>query len=102
MLSLCGYCKSNIPREFIQKIELPVVYLNAWSNNFGRYHIIPGYPFILPFLYGFYVFRFVYLLDKLTPRMEEKKIAPVGLVFAFIYIPSQIVLSALIAVLIPL
>jgi len=83
-------------------LELPMVYNGAWSNNFGNIHIVEGYPVILPFLYGFYILWFKLLLKYLVPKLEERKIEPAGLLFAFIYIPSQLIISALLITLIPI
>ncbi len=91
----------NYPRAFIAGalldllLELPLVYSKAWSNNFGGTQIVQGYPLILPFLYGFYVLWFELLLKYLTPKLENRKVGPNGLLFAFIYIPTQLIISAL-------
>ncbi|MEM2873634.1 MAG: hypothetical protein QXD82_05655 [Nitrososphaerales archaeon] len=76
-------------------LELPMVYSKAWSNNFGGTQIVQGYPLILPFLYGFYVLWFELLLKYLAPKLENRKVGPSGLLFAFIYIPTQLIISAL-------
>jgi len=81
-------------------LELPMVYSKAWSNNFGGIQIIQGYPLILPFLYGFYVLWFELLLKHLTPKLENRKVESTGLFFAFIYILSQLIISALLVSLI--
>ncbi|MCP8322114.1 MAG: hypothetical protein H3Z52_14445, partial [archaeon] len=49
-----SYLRAFIAGMFFDSlIELPMIYNGAWSNNFGKIHIIEGYPLILPFFYGF-------------------------------------------------
>jgi hypothetical protein len=106
-----SYLKAFIAGMFFDSvIELPMIYIGAWSNNFGNIHIINGYPLILPFFYGFYVLWFKVLLDYLVPKLESYEIKPLkpykirsaGLLFAFIYIPSQVIISTLLGILMPI
>ncbi len=82
-------------------LELPMTYYSAWSNNFGRLHIVPGYPYILPFIYGLYVSWFVFLHDHLASRIKAKRTTR-GLIFKAIYIPTMLLLSSIIVISIPL
>ncbi|MCP8316599.1 MAG: hypothetical protein H3Z52_14590 [archaeon] len=98
-----NYLRAFIAGAFLDLLlELPMVYNKAWSNNFGDIHIIEGYPVILPFLYGFYILWFKLFLKYLAPKLEERKIESAGLLFAFVYIPSQLIISALLITLIPI
>ena len=83
-------------------LELPFVNYGTWSNNFGRIHIVPGYPLILPFLYGFYASWFTLLLRHLVPRLEQRNIRSSELLFAFVYIPSLLGASSGLVAAIPL
>ena len=83
-------------------LELPMTYYSAWSNNFGNLHIVPGYPYILPFLYGLYVSWFVFLYDRLASRIEAQRTIFAGLIFTVIYIPTMLLISGLIVISIPL
>ncbi|MEM3438032.1 MAG: hypothetical protein QXP55_05865 [Nitrososphaerales archaeon] len=97
------YLKAFIAGMFFDSvIELPMIYNGAWSNNFGNIQIIEGYPLILLILYGFNVLWFKTLFDYLVPRLESRKIRSAGLLFAFVYIPSHLILSTLLVILIPI
>jgi hypothetical protein len=97
------YLKAFIAGMFFDfVIEIPMVYNGAWSNNFGNIQIIEGYPLVLLILYGFNVLWFKVLLNYLAPRLELHKIRSAGLLFAFVYIPSHLILSTLLAILIPI
>ena len=83
-------------------LELPMTYVSAWSNNFGNLHVVPGYPYILPFLYGIYVSWFVFLYDHLASRIKVNRTFFAGLIFTGIYIPTMLLISGIIVVSIPL